>query len=160
MSGIKVFLTVLISTLTSNISFIQLSSFNCLQCFRDIRRLVLKLMITDPWDECNFHTALPQHLLSTTTFMAWAQPVHYGRAATFHVVVNVTIQLQSSAVCRLSCTNQAIRLPEDPLGRLESTTISQMVDLASGSVKSFSPRGFEKRRCGLAMTSWSSTFSW
>ena len=38
--GIKVFLTLLISTLTSNISFIQLSSFNCLQCFRDIRRLV------------------------------------------------------------------------------------------------------------------------
>ena len=41
MSGIEVFLTVLISKLTSNISFIQLSSFNCLQCFRDIRRLVL-----------------------------------------------------------------------------------------------------------------------
>ena len=33
MFGIKVFLTLLISTLTSNISFIQLSSFNCLQCF-------------------------------------------------------------------------------------------------------------------------------
>ena len=40
MSGIKVLLTLLISTLTSSISFIQLSSFNCLQCFRDIRRLV------------------------------------------------------------------------------------------------------------------------
>ena len=43
MSGIKILLTLLISTLTSNISFIQLSSFNCLQCFRDIRRLVLML---------------------------------------------------------------------------------------------------------------------
>ena len=38
--GIKVLLTLLISTLTSDISFIQLSSFNCLQWFRDIRRLV------------------------------------------------------------------------------------------------------------------------
>ena len=36
MCGIKVLLTLLISTLTSNISF-----FNCLHCFRDIRRLVL-----------------------------------------------------------------------------------------------------------------------
>ena len=43
MFGIKVFLTLLISTLTSNISFIQLSSFNCLQCFRDIRRLVFSV---------------------------------------------------------------------------------------------------------------------
>ena len=39
-SGTKVLLTLLISTITSNISFIQLSSFNCLQCFRDLRRLV------------------------------------------------------------------------------------------------------------------------
>ena len=47
MFGIKVFLTLLISTLTSNISFIQLSSFNCLQCFRDIRRLVLRYLIKE-----------------------------------------------------------------------------------------------------------------
>ena len=38
--GIKVLLRLLISTITSNISFIPLSSLSCLQCFRDIRRLV------------------------------------------------------------------------------------------------------------------------
>ena len=44
MSGIKILLTLLISTITSNISFIQLSLFNCLQCFRDIRRLALNCL--------------------------------------------------------------------------------------------------------------------
>ena len=42
--GTKVLLTLLISTITSNISFIQLPSFNCLQCFRDIRRLVFSIL--------------------------------------------------------------------------------------------------------------------
>ena len=58
MFGIKVFLTLLISTLTSNISFIQLSSFNCLQCFRDIRRLVIFYCQNQPLPQSDAAVAL------------------------------------------------------------------------------------------------------
>ena len=129
MSGIKVFLTLLVSTLTSNISFIQLSSFDCLQCFRDIRRLVpvlksLKKYFPAPWTfpafkRCFFYLGFSQHLnkifssVQRVVFQYLTFPQAFRRGVKHRIVIVVLVAVVGTVkmvvvvvdvvVCSCSC---------------------------------------------------------